>query len=277
MERDRALLGLPPRGVLVPRLVWLLLGVLLVTGFSATLGMVAQKVRLLLDEIHAAALNDELWRESDPERIGRLALQIRELAGDTARGRRRAAQAVEYASGHIAQQRLWLGEAMNLFESAEILPQDMGGEDAEALFYNTLMLSGVQLELGLERQALETLGSIDEERFSALSAADRGASTAEWERHDDYYNLKAYILSSANDPQVRDPQSAMQAIRRVMPEGAELADYSAAELDTLAECYYAGGQPDEAQRVQRLALARARGWRLWPYLEHFRKYTAAGK
>ena len=222
-------------------------------------------------------MNDELWRESDPERIGRLALQIRELAGDTARGRRRAAQAVEYASGHIAQQRLWLGEAMNLFESAEILPQDMGGEDAEALFYNTLMLSGVQLELGLERQALETLGSIDEERFSALSAADRAASTAEWERHDDYYNLKAYILSSANDPQVRDPQSAMQAIRRVMPEGAELADYSAAELDTLAECYYAGGQPDEAQRVQRLALARARGWRLWPYLEHFRKYTAAGK
>lgn len=273
MERDRALLGLPPRGVLVPKPVWLLLGVLLITGFAATLGIVAQRLRLLVDEIQAAALSDELLREADPQKIRALALQVRELAGSTAIGRRRAALAMEYASCHVPQQRLWLGEAMNLFESAAALHQGQGEEDDA--FYDSLMLSGVQLELGLDRQALETLSGIDEDKFAAISSGDGSADDELRQKHDEYYNLKAYILGSAGDPQVRDPQGAMQAIRRVIPEGAELADYSAAELDTLAECYYAIGRPAEAAEVQRLALADARSWRLWIYLEHFRKYAAA--
>ena len=275
MERDRALLGLPPRGALVPKPVWLLLGVLLITGVSAALGLVAQRSRLLADEVQARKLVNSLMSETDPERIGKLAVQIRELAGNTAPGRRRAASVLESASCHLPQQRLWLSEAMNLFESVIVSHHGAEDDDAEASFYDTLMLSGIQLELGLERQALETLENVDEDEFATQDPGDQDSDPALRRQHDDYYNLKAYILSSASDPQVRDPQGAMQAIRRVIPEDADLADYPAAELDTLAECYYAAGHPEDAARVQRLALAGAKDWRLWTYLEHFRKYTAA--
>lgn len=286
IKKDRELLGLPPRKRAIPLSIKLFLGLFLVVGLSAILGLAAQKGRLLAEDVYYANLVYQLVQQGkEPRKIEALARQIRALGLETAQGKFETAQVLSYAANFLPERRLWQSDALNLFESAQALERESQEQaDNPALdFYCAISISGLLFELGYQKQALEALAGIDEEKLSLESGISANTVTTQVDEerklipteYDVYYNLKAYILSSATDPAVRNPALAMKLIDKVFRDDWQTGNYPPAYLDTLAECYYANNQPEKAYEIQRKALAGAASEQLTDYLQHFKKYAEA--
>jgi len=87
----------------------------------------------------------------------------------------------------------------------------------------------------------------------------------------------AYLLSTAEDAAVRDPARALELAQQAVAAGygGAAGSRNAAFLDTLAQAYFAAGDPKQALFVQRSALALANSEGLGVYLQHYDMYAAA--
>lgn len=138
-------------------------------------------------------------------------------------------------------------------------------------------------ELGRDAEALEAMerygAMLDTLKPDDLPEQARALLDAEkilWQ------NALAYLLATAQDEAVRDPERAMTLVaeavstRSPFPSG-ELPVENAAILDTLAEVYFVNGEFARAVEVQRAAMARCQPQYLSIYLEHYDKYCHAAE
>jgi tetratricopeptide (TPR) repeat protein len=273
VERDRRQLGLPARGAIFPKPLRRFVGVLFVVTFASVLGLMAQKGREYAEEKIFDKALQEFWNTDDPVRVEELARRIRGMGMDSAETRFQTASCLNRAANILPDERLWQSEALNLAELAQIQFRE-NGAGVKSLpntdFFCTLLITGLLLDLGQDKLALQKLADIDEKDLLVAAEREDGAECLE-----QYFNLKAYVLSSSSDPDVRDPDKAMEAIEKVIPGDWREGEYDEAYLDTLAECYYVNNQPEKAVEVQKVALAQARETDLAVFVEHYRKYAAA--
>lgn len=267
-ERDRKLLGLPPKAPLLPGAVKAVLAAGLVMLGAIVAGGLTHALAQTLSGGSLEQLQRQLRRAQTPEDIRRLALEIRNVAPDTSLGRLEAARALEYAADSLPEQKAWQQEALSNLRAARDagLPVHITGQERIlAQLQIGMQISGLLLNLGHDRQAKEEL--------EALRAA-YGKEEAWYDAEENYTNLLAYILSSAADPAVRNGRESLRRMNTIM-RGSERNQSNAAYMDTWAECNFAAGRPHKAMELQRKALALASGHDLWVYVEHYRKYRDA--
>ncbi len=210
-ERDRKLLGLPPKAPLLPKPVKVILAGALVVLLAVAAGWLVRALSQLQSESGLNALNKELHRTRDPERLRQLALEIRETAPDTASGRLTTAGALEFAADCLPEQRLWQQEALANYLAARDRGLPAGMPDSQSQNLRQiglgLQISGLLLNLGQDRQAKEETETL---------RATYGKSEAWYDFEDNYTNLLAYILSSAADSGVRNGKEALRVMNTIM-------------------------------------------------------------
>lgn len=269
MERDRALLGLPPKAPLLPGPIKVLFAALLVLGVVTLLGGGLRQFLNRNEESSIARLYSQMNHEQDTDTFRQLLLRIRNLAPNTGEGRMQTGEVMQYAAGRLPEQTLLQQEALLNFREALALgfASERGNPDfaLKKEVHTRMAISGLLLDLGQDKAA----------KAEAENLRAQYAGEDFWpELEDNYTNLLAYILASAKDPTVRNPAEAQRLMDPLMTS-SDFAKRIPAYLDTWAECYYASGKPARAVEIQRQALAGASGHELSVYIEHFRSYQAA--
>jgi tetratricopeptide (TPR) repeat protein len=88
----------------------------------------------------------------------------------------------------------------------------------------------------------------------------------------EYLNEAAWLYATVGDPQVRNPQKAVQYAREAVACSHEK---DPAILDTLAEAYYVGRQYNDAIQTEKKAMALSPTDQVQPYKDHLKKYKRA--
>jgi len=132
----------------------------------------------------------------------------------------------------------------------------------------------VLMELGRDQDARQAFRALEQILSESPDQVDPHARLT-------YDNNLAYLLASSQDPQVRDPETALRLAKKVVSstlvldaESTRLPSQEPAYLDTLAEAYHASGDSRQAIFIQRRALAGADTAGLDVYLRHFDAYHA---
>ncbi len=138
------------------------------------------------------------------------------------------------------------------------------------------MQAHVLAELDREPEAMEALGRANASRERMEN--DRLLQMLKL----NLVNLQAYILATAKEPQVRNPEKALHLAqflitsRDELPNG-EYASGVAAYVDTLATAWFAAGNSEKALKTQALALGLAKPGDLSVYLKHYDEFANAKK
>lgn len=264
MEKDRKLLGLPPKEPLLPRALKIFLAILLITILASLVGAELRRSRIDSGRTSLHTMFAQMRFTADPAEVLRLAGEIRSQARNNTEDKTLAGHALSYAAEYASDRELWLNEALFAFQTAREIELAQKKKPQALDPSIGMMISGVLLDLGHERLALET-----------AEALRMSMEREEWEEYtDDYENMLAYIYASAKSPHIRDGQKAVAIMEKIIKMSDE-NETNSAYLDTLAESYYAAGQPDKAVLTQRRALAGAETQNLYTFLSHYEKYEKA--
>lgn len=266
IKKDRESLGLPVKQKYkIPVILKIAAGAAIVILLSVFAGKFLGISSRQQENTRSLQLFLKITRSTDTQEIQPLAEQMYNLAvkGDD-KDKLLFSEVCFYLSAIMPRRIIWLEEALLQLEQLK-------GSEVEKQFYNSVMLSktAILFELGEQRKAYELIRSIN------------GKVTVEQllkSKPDDitgginYYNLYAYILARSTDKSIRNPELALELIKKVIIQPGGI---SAEVLDTLAEAYSGMGQKEFALNAQRHALALSRYHNLWPVTESFERFKTA--
>ena len=265
IKNERELLGLPPvNRYRSPRLLKLLFAALIVflaaSGVGRLLGMRIQTQQ----QQNTISSFQSIGQNYDPAKILVVLKQLKvQAAGGNAEAKLLYSFACSYAAQFFPDYTAWLGEALLQIN----LALDKDFSQLEIRNAAILQQCGLFFELGDEEAAFESIKGLNKgkSREQLLNMNPEKA-----EGGSNYYNLYAYMLATAQDPALKDPEFALKLIKKIitLPAGR-----NAAYLDTLAEAYFAVDRRDDALRVQKFALAKSEYDSLWSLTEHYQHFT----
>ncbi len=182
----------------------------------------------------------------------------------------RMSQIYLHAASILPPRRAYLDHALR---EADAVGRLLAGAEPETelAFHVAMQRAVLLMEIGGQANEREALREL--QRAGTLLEALPDGAGDRW--RDDWKNALAYLLASAGDAAVRDPERGLELIREVIAvfPNSEQPAY----LDTLAEAYFGTRQPALALAVQRQALALAEPRGLEVYLEHYDAYHAAAR
>lgn len=260
INQDRELLGLPPKNKYIPpRIFKLFLAGLLVFLFSSGIGKLLEYAVKQNTQLSALTKIEDIYKYYDVQQAKDILQSLRAQADTSPQARLIYASGCISAADIMPDSHIWLEESLN---QLEILKKEEI-TDTALKTYITLNYSSVLFNLGKDEEALNAIKEVNKNKTltEILSIAPDEIAGGT-----NYYNLYAYILATATNQSIKNPELALKLIKRVIP----LPDgRSAAYLDTLAMAYFANNMTIDAIKAQRIALAKADYSSLWELTEHY--------
>jgi hypothetical protein len=251
------------------------IGLALIVVAVLVAGLVAGSLRSRWRGMKLEALPNRIASASTREEKDSLLGEGRILAtalNDNPAARLHLAESCMVASIGAPRQKGYYGNAAMLLDG---VGEALAGSPMQS-FRAESMHAHVLAELDREVEAMEALGRAN----SSLNRLDDGRLLQVLKLN--MVNLQAYILATATEPQVRNPEKALHLAqfmitsRDELPDG-EYASGVAAYVDTLATAWFAAGNAEKALKTQALALGLAKPGDLSVYLKHYDEFANAKK
>ncbi len=249
IKNDRELLGLPPaKHYTAPRFLKILGAALIVFLCAGGVGRLLKMQQQQQKIRHTVNNYANIINFYDTSKI---LLTLKQLKQHAAAGNSESkllySFACSYAAAVLPEQRAWLEEGL-LQVNLALKEQFTAAEFKNAaIIQQSALLSAT----GRERAALKTLQQLNKGKTSAQLLA---AAPQNLEGGITFCNTYAYLLASANDKSIKNPELALKLMQKLimLPNGR-----NPSFLDTLAYAYFANYMKQDALHTQRFALAKA--------------------
>lgn len=265
IKRDRELLGLPiKRKYNPPRMLKILVSALIVFLVASGIGKVIGKQVELNKQYSIFSSVTSLNSNYNVSQTKEILKQLRDTAihGST-EAKLLYAHACSYAANILPEYNIWNEEG--LFQINQVLDDSLLKRDLYIVA--VILKTSFLFDMDREKEAFAEIKKINADKSIGEIL---NTNPGEVEGALEYYNLYAYMLATAKETNLKNPELALKLIKKVIidPDGR-----NASYLDTLAEAYFSNDRIKDAKRVQRFALAKSQYPSLWMLTEHYIKLT----